>query len=548
MKTGGALLVAALEAQGVDRVFSVPGESYLVVLDALHDASIENIVARHEGGAAMMAEADGKLTGRPGIAFVTRGPGATNAASGVHVAKQDSTPMILFVGQIGLDMDGREAFQEMDYRATFSDLAKWVVEIRSADRIGEVVAHAFHVAMSGRPGPVVIALPEDMLRTCAPVRLARRIEVATPAPAPQEVARFAQMLGAAQRPMMVVGGSRWDDTARDRLAALAARWHLPVAASFRRHGLIDHASPCYAGDIGLGPNPALVERIRQADLLILLGARFSENPSQGFSLLDIPEPVQKPGQKLVHIHPGAEELGRIYHPDLAINAVPGQFLDAIKDVTAGPFDADAAHGAYRSWSEEIPDGPGAVGMRDVMRALREGLPDNAVLTNGAGNYAIWLHRFWRFARSQTYLGPTSGSMGYGLPAAIAAKARHKDRPVICLAGDGCFQMTMQEFGTAAQIGAAVVVILLDNGAYGTIRMHQERDFPGRVSGTTLRNPDFAALARAYGGHGETVLEAAQMGPALARALAANGPALIHVRADLEAITPAKTLTQFSEGL
>ncbi len=540
MKTGGQLIVECLEAQGVDRAFCVPGESYLAVLDALHDSSIEAVVARQEGGAAMMAEADGKMTGRPGICMVTRGPGATNAASGIHVAKQDSTPMIMFVGQIGRRMRGREAFQEVDYRQTFGDLAKWVEEIDHVDRIPEIVSHAFHVAMSGRPGPVVLALPEDMLTEHFDVEAGPRVEVASPAPTEAAIEQLQDMLENAQTPIVIAGGSRWDAGAVADLKTFSEQWGVPVACSFRRQHLFDHLHPNYAGDVGLGINPALKSSIEESDLVILLGARFSENPSQGFSLFDIP----KPRQKLVHIQSGAEELGRIYVPDLPINATPGTFLMAMneKPATLNSDVAEAAHASYRSWTDALPETVGDVQMGQVMAELREALPEDAIMANGAGNYAIWLHRFWRFRHFGTQLAPTSGSMGYGLPAAVAGKLRNPEKEVICFAGDGCFQMTMQEFGTAVQFGANIIVLLIDNGVYGTIRMHQERDYPNRISATDLQNPDFAMLAKAYGGHAETVLMDADFAPALERARKSNKAALIHIKTDPEASTPTTTLT------
>ncbi len=540
MKTGGQLIVECLEAQGVDRAFCVPGESYLAVLDALHDSSIEAVVARQEGGAAMMAEADGKMTGRPGICMVTRGPGATNAASGIHVAKQDSTPMIMFVGQIGRRMRGREAFQEVDYRQTFGDLAKWVEEIDHVDRIPEIVSHAFHVAMSGRPGPVVLALPEDMLTEHFDAEAGPRVEVASPAPTEAAIEQLQDMLENAQTPIVIAGGSRWEAGAVAGLKTFSEQWGVPVACSFRRQHLFDHLHPNYTGDVGLGINPALKSRIEESDLVILLGARFSENPSQGFSLFDIP----KPRQKLVHIQSGAEELGRIYVPDLAINATPGTFLTAMNKKPATPTlgAAEAAHASYRSWTDALPETVGEVQMGQVMAELRESLPEDAIMANGAGNYAIWLHRFWRFRHFGTQLAPTSGSMGYGLPAAVAGKLRNPEKEVICFAGDGCFQMTMQEFGTAVQFGANIIVLLIDNGVYGTIRMHQERDYPNRISATDLQNPDFAMLAKAYGGHAETVLMDADFAPALERARKSNKAALIHIKTDPEASTPTTTLT------
>ena len=541
MPSGGRLIVECLAAQGVDRVFCVPGESYLPVLDALHDSGMETVVARQEGGAAIMAEADGKLTGRPGVCLVTRGPGATNAAAGVHVAKQDSTPMLLLVGQIGRSMRGREAFQEVDYRQTFRDLAKWVEEVDDPARIPEVMSHAVSVALSGRPGPVVLALPEDVLRAEAEVAPGPRIFPAEPAPSAADAARAAEMLAAAERPVAVVGGSRWTPEAVAALARMAEAWDLPVACSFRRQRLMDALHPCYAGDCGLGINPALKARIAESDLLLLIGARFSENPSQDFTLLGMPDP----GKALIHVHPGPEELGRIYAPTLPICAAPGAFLAALEAVgspaAAGRGRAAAAHEAYLAWSEpRASGGEGGVDLGSVVGHLREAAPD-AIVTNGAGNYAIWAHRFWRYRDFDAQLAPTSGSMGYGLPAAIAAALRRPDREVICFAGDGCLQMTLQELGTAAQTGARLIVLVADNRSYGTIRMHQERAYPGRVSATDLVNPDFAALARAYGLLGETVRANADFAEAFARARAAEGPALIHLHTDVERITPATTL-------
>ncbi|MGB0498532.1 MAG: thiamine pyrophosphate-binding protein [Rubricella sp.] len=531
----GHLIVECLRVQGVGRVFCVPGESYLAVLDGLHDAGIDVVAARHEGGAAMMAEADGKLTGRPGIAMVTRGPGATNAASGIHVAAQDSTPMILFVGQIGRDMRGREAFQEVDYRALFGGMAKWVEEIDRPERIPEILSHAWHVALSGRPGPVVIALPEDMLRESVEARPGPRVEVAEPWPAPEAAERARALIAGAESPIAIVGGSRWDASAIAALPGFAESWSLPMAASFRRQGLFDAHHPLYAGDVGLGINPALRERIANADLVLLLGARFSENPSQGFTLFGIPEPAQK----LIHVHPGAEELGRIYAPALPINATPGAFLAAVGN---GPETAKTAleHTAYLDWSGTPPPGVGVATMSHAIAHLREAVPEGAIMANGAGNYAIWLHRFWRY-RPGAQLAPTSGSMGYGLPAACAAALRHPDREVWCLAGDGCFQMTGMEFGTAVQHGARIRVLVCDNARYGTILMHQDRHYPGRPVATDIVNPDFAAWARSYGAVGLTVESDDDFAGAVAEARAADGPALIHLKLDPRDIAPGRTL-------
>ncbi|MBB5516372.1 acetolactate synthase-1/2/3 large subunit [Rubricella aquisinus] len=533
----GHLLVKCLEVQGVERVFCVPGESYLAVLDGLHDAAIDVVNARHEGGAAMMAEADGKMTGRPGICMVTRGPGATNAAAGVHVAAQDSTPMILFVGQIGRDMRGREAFQEVDYRALFGGMAKWVEEIDRAERIPEIINHAWHVALSGRPGPVVIALPEDMLRDAVAAPPGPRVEVAAPAPAPDDAAKVAQMIAAAERPLLILGGSRWQQADRAKLTDFAEAFSLPVAVSFRRQDLFPQTHDHYVGDVGLGINPALKAQVAEADLVILLGARFSENPSQGFSLFGMPDP----GRALIHIHPGAEELGRIYTPTLAINATPGRFLDAMKGQSAPKRDVPG-RAAYLEWTAMPPAGVGQATMSHTIAVLREQLPEDAILTNGAGNYAIWLHRFWRYG-ADSQLAPTSGSMGYGMPAAVAAAARYPGREVVCLAGDGCFQMTGMEFGAAVERGLPLRVILCDNALYGTIKMHQARDYPARSVATRITNPDFAAWARSYGAVGVTVDRDADFAEALATARAADGPSLIHIRLDPRDIAPGRTIAE-----
>ncbi|WP_298375122.1 thiamine pyrophosphate-binding protein [Azospirillum sp.] len=544
MKTGGQLIVEALEAQGVRRVFGVPGESYLAVLDALHDSPIEMVVCRHEGGAAMAAEAQAKLTGRPGVCLVTRGPGATNAAAGIHVAQQDETPLIVLIGQIERGMRGRDAFQEVDYGRLFGGMAKWVAEIDSADRVPEMISRAFHTAMAGRPGPVVLALPEDTLTEVADVLAAPRAEPVDSAPTPAQVAAFAALLAKAERPLLVVGGSRWTEESATSLRGFAERLALPVAVTFRRQMLFDHNHPLYAGDIGLGINPKLSALVADSDLLILLGDRFSEVPSQSYTLLGVPDP----GKAVVHVHPGAEEIGRVYRPTLGVVATPGGFLDAVADVAVTPNPAwaaraEAAHAAFEAWSTPPENIPGDVQMGAVMRWLDQSLADDAIFTNGAGNYATWIHRFHRFRRFGTQAAPVCGSMGYGLPAALAAKLEFPEREVICFAGDGCFQMTGLEFGTATQEGAAIIVLVIDNGMYGTIRMHQEREYPGRVSGTALRNPDFAALARSYGGHGETVTRTEEFAPAFERARASGLPAILHVIIDPEALTPTRTLSE-----
>jgi Thiamine pyrophosphate-requiring enzymes [acetolactate synthase, pyruvate dehydrogenase (cytochrome), glyoxylate carboligase, phosphonopyruvate decarboxylase] len=545
-RPGGKILVDQLRAHGVRHVFCVPGESYLAVLDALYDADIAVTVCRQEGGAAMMADAHGKLTGQPGICMVTRGPGASNAMAGVHVASQDSTPMILFVGQIERGMREREAFQEMDYRAVFGSQAKWVTEIDDVARIPELISRAFHVATSGRPGPVVIALPEDMLVESAAVADAPAYEVVETEPGAARMQDLHRRLGQAQAPVAIVGGSRWDEQAVARFADFAARWQLPVAVSFRRQMLFPADHDCYIGDVGLGINPQLRQRLESADLILLVGGRMSEIPSQSYSLLDIPVPRQQ----LVHVHPDSSELGRVYRPALAIHASPAAFCAALADLAppaqepAWAESTRAMRQSYLSWSDPgAVTNPGPVQLGAIMQHLEKVLPADAIMTNGAGNYATWLHRFHRFRRFGTQLAPTSGSMGYGLPAAVGAKRIYPDRTVVCLAGDGCFLMHGQEFATAVQYGLPIIVVVIDNGMYGTIRMHQERNYPGRVSATTLQNPDFAAYARAFGGHGERVETTEAFAPAFERALASGKPAIIHCLIDPEAISPSTTLSK-----
>ena len=543
--SGGQLLVNALKTHGVQRVFCVPGESYLPVLDALHDSGIENTLCRHEGGAAMMAEAWGKLTGAPGICLVTRGPGATNATAGLHVALQDSTPMILFIGQIGTGIREREAFQEVDYRRFLGTCVKWVAEIDDAERMDEMISRAFHVATSGRPGPVALALPENALSQLASIKPVAPWKQVETHPGPDEMASLVSLLECSVRPLVILGGTRWSAEAVASFERIARDWQLPVACSFRRQMLFDHRHANYVGDVGIGMNPELRKRVEDADLILMIGGRFSEMPSQNYALLDIPTPRQT----LVHVHPGAEELGRVYRPALAIHASPSAFVAALGKLPPMVMNAnkaamvETAHTQYQSWSEPSMQTPGDVQMSVVMQTLADTLPEDAILTNGAGNYASWIHRFWKFRHYGSQLAPTSGSMGYGLPAAIAGKLCYPERTVVAFAGDGCFQMTMQEFGTAVQAQANIIVLVIDNGIYGTIRMHQEKHFPGRISATTLVNPDFAALAAAYGAFSATVSTTEQFAPALQQALAAGKPALIHVHISAEAITPMLTLSQ-----
>ncbi|TGS11921.1 thiamine pyrophosphate-binding protein [Mesorhizobium sp. M2E.F.Ca.ET.209.01.1.1] len=544
MKTGGQLIVEALEANGTDRIFCVPGESYLAVLDALHDSSIRTIVCRQEGGAAMMADCQGRLTGKPGICFVTRGPGATNASAGVHIAMQDSVPMILFIGQVASHAKEREAFQEVDYKRFFGDIAKWVVEIDDAARIPEFVTRAFAVATSGRPGPVVISLPEDMLTSEVEAPKALPHTPVETRPGEAELDALQMLLANAKRPFVILGGTRWNEEAVAHMRAIAETWSLPVGCSFRRQMLFDHLHANYAGDVGIGINPKLAERIKQADVVLLIGGRLGEMPSSDYTLLKSPYP----DQALVHVHADAGELGRVYRPTLAINASPAAFVEAFakRKPAAGPSwaaEAEKAHAAYLEWSTPPQTGPGAVQMGPIIEHLGKVLPEDAVLTNGAGNYATWVHRFYRTRRFGTQAAPTSGSMGYGTPAAVAAKSLFPDRTVIAFAGDGCFLMNGQEFATAVQYDLPIIVIVVNNGIYGTIRMHQEREYPSRVVATELKNPDFAALARAYGGHGETVEKTADFAPAFERALASGKPAIVEIKLDPEAITPTRTLTQ-----
>jgi acetolactate synthase I/II/III large subunit len=543
LRTGGEILVANLLSHGVTHAFGVPGESYLAVLDALYDVEdrLQFIVCRQEGGATYMAEAYGKLTGRPGIALVTRGPGATNAAVGVHTAAQDSTPLILLVGQVGTDMADREAFQEIDYRRMYGSMVKWAAQIDRAERIPEYVAHAFRVAMAGRPGPVVLALPEDMLVARADVRDVPRVDPVPTAPTPQGIAATRTALAGAERPLVLAGGSRWSGAASSALAAFAERTGLPVACAFRHQDLLDNRHPNYAGDVGIGINPKLAARVRDADVLLVIGERLGEMTTSGYALLEAP----LPRQTLIHVHPGVEELGRVYQPALAINATPLEFLEALGADTgfvrpAWQALATEAHAAYEAWRTPRPV-PGDVDLWQIVRWLDERLPADAIVTNGAGNYATWMHRVFRYRRFRSQLAPYSGSMGYGVPAAIAAKAVHRDRVVVSWNGDGCFLMNGQELATAVQYSLPIVFCVIDNGMYGTIRMHQERTYPARVSGTTLVNPDFAALARAYGAHGETVTATAEFAPAFERALASGNPALLHVRIDPQALTMGASL-------
>jgi acetolactate synthase-1/2/3 large subunit len=552
-RPAGHALVEALVAQGATTAFGVPGESYLAVLDGFyeHRDKIRFVSCRHEGGASNMAEAQGKLSGRPGLCFVTRGPGASNAAIGLHTAFQDSTPMVLFIGQVASDQRDREAFQEVDYTHMFGPgtlgFAKWVGEIHDADRVPEYVARAFHVAMQGRPGPVVLALPEDMLRVPTAAQVLPRIEPALAAPPAEAMARLRELLVAAERPFVIVGGSGWTATACEALEQFASAWQLPVGCAFRFQDVLDNRHPSYAGDVGIGVNPKLGARIEDADLIVAIGARLGEMTTGGYELLVPPRPTQK----LVHIHAGAEELGRVYAADLLVNAAMAHVGPALAALT--PPDglrwrawSDAARADFDANRSSQPIEP--LDMAEVVRAIDRHVPAEAVFTNGAGNFAGWLHRFHRYAglrhAGRTQLAPTSGAMGYGLPAAVAAALLAPERTVVNIAGDGDFLMTSQEMATAIAYGAKrLVSIVVDNGSYGTIRMHQEREYPGRVSGSDLGNPDFAALARAFGWWAaERVDVTRDFEPALVAALACGRPALIHVKLATDVITSRTTLS------
>ena len=545
--TGARHLVDALVAHGVDRVFCVPGESYLPVLDALTDVAdrIQVIACRMETGAANMAEAHGKLTGRPGVCMVTRGPGATHASVGVHTAQQDSTPMLLFIGQVARGDQGREAFQEVDYEQFLGPIAKWAVEIDDAARTHEIVARAFATALQGRNGPVAIALPEDVL--------ADEVEIAPVGPrpsaraglAPDAVSEIRSFLATAERPLLLLGGSGWSRSSLADIRTFAEANDLPVALSFRRKDLFDNDAPNYMGDLGLGPNPKLLQRFRDCDALIVVGARLGENPTQGYALFT----PQETAEKLVHIHAGAEELGRVWPARLTAVADVASAAAALRDLRVAPrWTAwrEAARADYEAWTTPVAV-TGAVNMSEIVAHMSAVAPPDAIFTNGAGNYATWLHRFHRHRVFRTQLAPTSGAMGYGVPAAIAAKLAHPEREVYAFAGDGCFLMTGQELATAVQYGVNVVIIVVDNGSYGTIRMHQERHFPGRVSATDLRNPDFVAFARAFGAWGALVEKTEDFAAAFAAARAASQPALIHVKTSVEDISPGRTIAMLRAG-
>ena len=549
MIEAGTLIVKILENQKVERVFCVPGESYLSVMNGLQETSIETILCKHEGGASMMAEAEGKLSGRPGIAFVTRGPGATNAASGVHIAQQDSTPMILFVGQIEKEMYGRDAFQEVDYKEFFGGMSKLVIEVQDANRLSEVISRAFHTAMSGRPGPVIIALPENMLTEKVTVKPVEFVKKINSGPSTNDLALYIEEIKKSKNPIIIIGGSVWSEDAAINLEKVSEILNIPIYTSHRRQSYFDNFHQNYAGDLGLAVNPEIIKNIKDSDFITIIGARLSENPSQAFTLLGIPEH----NSKLAHIHPSPEEIGKIYKPDIGIASSPIVFVESLR-ITLESFnqsfskDTNNFQKIYKDWINQNLTSPNSgVDLSRGIRELKEKLKDDTIITNGAGNYAVWVHRLFRFKKYNTQLAPISGSMGYGVPAGIAAKLKHKNKEVIAFAGDGCFQMTSNEFATAVQFNVGLLVIVVDNEMYGTIRMHQHKNYKGRYKHTGLVNPDFVQLANSMGGKGfpvdktddfvKTFLEASEWSKKNSL------PSLLHVKTGSEMVLPGKRFDQ-----
>jgi len=544
MRHGGKILIDQLETQGASAVFTVPGESFLAALDGLHDSNrMKTVICRQEGGASMMAEAWGKVKGQPGICMVTRGPGAANAMAGLHIAQQDSTPMIMFLGLPGEKHEDREAFQEIETKALFGSFVKWAAVIRSTSRIPEYVSRAYHTAMNGRPGPVVLGLPEDMLSSIGDAADAKPAHFASPSASQSDEAAIVAAFAKAQRPLVIVGGPGWSRDVQKKVEAFADRFDLPVAAAFRFQDYIDNRHRCYVGHAGIGLDAKLADAIRNADLLLVIGARLGEMTTSGYTLVNIPNPTSY----LIHVHPSGNELGSVYSPDLPINATAASFADLLGRLptpASKPWSAhrQALRESYEAYVKPHPT-PGAVQLEQVVRTVSDMLPENGIITNGAGNYAAFVHRYTEYKGYKSCLAPTSGSMGYGLPAAIGAKIADPTRTVINFAGDGCFMMTSQELATAVQYGLDIVTVVVNNGMYGTIRAHQERQYPERISGTTLVNPDFAAFARAFGAHGETVERTEDFRPALERALATRKAAVIEVKTDPEALTPRQTLSE-----
>ncbi|MFC4349342.1 thiamine pyrophosphate-binding protein [Kordiimonas lipolytica] len=542
--TGGQALIDALIANGADTAFGVPGESYLAALDAFHgtEDKLKFITCRHEAGAANMAEAYGKMTGKPGICFVTRGPGATHATIGLHTAFQDSTPMIMFIGQVAADQVEREAFQEIDYRRFLSEVTKWTAEINDASRMAEYVGRAFRVATSGRPGPVALALPEDMLRELCDAQECLPYKPALAHPGGADMAELKRLLEGAERPFVMLGGSGWDNQSVADIQTFAEKNNLGISVSFRCQDRFNNNHPNYIGDMGIGANPKLVGRMQDADVILVLGPRLGEMTTGGYERLSVPVP----SQTLIHMHQGAEELGRVYQPDLAINATPQTIAPLLKDMVLEGRDKWASQTAearadFEAWTTPN-ENPGNVQVAKLYEHMREVLPEDSIFCNGAGNYAAWLHRFYRYRAFPTQLAPTSGAMGYGVPAAIAAKIVHPEKTVIACAGDGCFMMSAMELATAARYGANVIFLVFNNSMFGTIRMHQERDYPYRVSGTELTNPDFVAMAESFGLHASRVDSTDAFAPALEAARKSGKPALIEITIDQEAIGPTATLS------
>ena len=548
-RTGGRLIADALRVHGVETVFCVPGESYLEIMDALYDVSgdISLISCRHEHGAANMAEAYGKLTGRPGVCMVTRGPGACNASIGAHTAFQDSTPMVLLIGQVRRGHMGREAFQEVEFRHMYAPLAKWVTQVERAEQLPEAMARAFRTAVSGRPGPVVLALPEDMLSEAADVTDGAAYRAVRAHPDRADLERLRGLLAGAERPVMIIGGGGWTDEARDGILAFAEAHGLPTCCSFRRHDLIDNTHACFVGELGLGPNPALVKRVKEADLLLVVGARLGEMTTQGYTIVEAP----RPRQSLIHVHASAEELGRVFEPALAIQSGMAEFAEAARVLTAvdGTRWREWAADARRDYEDNRrpPAFDGALDLGRVMIELSERLSPDAIVTVDAGNFSSWVQRYLAFGGGRRFLGPTSGAMGYGVPAAVAAKIAQPGRMVVGCVGDGGFGMTGQELLTAVLYGVNPVILVFNNAMYGTIRMHQDRDHPGRVIGTDLASLDFTALAVAYGAHGETVERTEDFVPAFERALGSGKAALIELRVDPDLISARTTLTALREA-
>ena len=538
-KRAADLLVDCLAEQGCDRIFTVPGESFLPVLDALRGRDgIETVTCRQEGGVTFMACADGTMTGRPGIAFVTRGPGATNASIGVHTAMQDSQPMILFVGDVARNARDREGFQEIDFPAFFAPICKWAARIDDAARIPEYVARAYATAISGRPGPVVLALPEDMLHEegiSSPVR--PFVTRPAQAPCPDAMATLMNMVGDAAAPLAVVGGAGWNAKTRACFTQFAERLGIPVATAFRRQDALSPSSSVYAGNLGYGPSPRLLDRVRAADLLLVVGARLGEATTDGYTLIT----PDHPGQQVIHVHPDPEELGSVYRADLAICADTAEFAECAAlwdDGEIIDFDSGAsAHAEWLEWSTPRP-GNFQLDLAGAMAIAREVLPEDSIVCNGAGNFAGWWHRYWRYKGYPSQLAPTCGAMGYGVPAAVAASLRNPDRCVVAAAGDGDFLMNAQELATAAQYGCDLIVIIFDNSGYGTIRMHQEREYPGRISATGLSNPDFALMAQSFGGWAATVRDTRGFDAALREAMDRKGIRLLHCHTEMEQLSAA----------